>query len=143
MNTFADRLRGVMEEKGMNAYKLAKFLGIPQQTVHRYLKENRIPNGETLLLISEKLEKSCDWLMGKDTEKLLDTHAKASNISVSSEDVSKLIDSHHQLAKAHELLAEAHLVLSNKCPDMHHSNPDTPAAAPTGGGRVTETAAVG
>jgi hypothetical protein len=81
--------------------------------------------------------------MGKDTEKLLDGHAEESTITVSSEDVSKLIDSHHQLAKAHELLAEAHLVLSNKCPDMHHSNPDTPAAAPIGGGRVTRHAAAG
>jgi transcriptional regulator with XRE-family HTH domain len=145
MKTFQDRIKEEMDERKLTVYGLAKFLGIPQQSLHRYLKSGRTPNGKMLKKISEKLEKSADWLLGDVTENSLSpplSQSKEGVISVSSQDFAKLIDSHHHLAVAHDKLAEAHLELAKKCPTMHHSvsNRDALADAGGGGGRVTKHA---
>ena len=65
LSKFAERLDYLMFEKGMNATKLAKTIGVKIPTVTRYLRAERTPSVESLVKIADYFNCSCDYLVGR------------------------------------------------------------------------------
>ena len=77
--TFAERLKLLRGHLGMTQTAFAKKLGLPQNTYHRYEKDERVPDIKALAKISRSLHISADELLGLHTLK----HAPATNNPVS------------------------------------------------------------
>ena len=61
---FITRLSEIMKEKGYRQENLAKFLGMSQTAVSKWLKGDRKPNYETILLICAYLDETPNELLG-------------------------------------------------------------------------------
>lgn len=70
--TFPQRLAQLQGNR--NVSEFARFLGIPQASVDRYLKGQRTPTGEIIYQICKKANISADWLLG-----LSDSHSPPSS----------------------------------------------------------------
>ncbi|OOF67087.1 transcriptional regulator [Rodentibacter pneumotropicus] len=57
------RLREVMDCKGLNIKTFAELLEVPYRTLQNYLLNERTPNVEVLIKISELLDVDLNWLM--------------------------------------------------------------------------------
>lgn len=63
-----NRLREVMEYKGLNIKAFAELLNVPYRTLQNYLLNERDPSAEVLIKISDVLNVDLNWLMcGKGT----------------------------------------------------------------------------
>ena len=61
---FITRLSEIMKEKGYRQENLAKLLGMSQTAVSKWLKGDRKPNYETILLICAYLDETPNELLG-------------------------------------------------------------------------------
>jgi len=62
------RLKEVRNEKGLNQKKIAAYLNITQQTYSDYETGRTNPDINTLILISNILETSIDYLLGREDD---------------------------------------------------------------------------
>ncbi|MEG9491024.1 helix-turn-helix transcriptional regulator [Mannheimia indoligenes] len=58
-----NRLREVMEYKGLNIKTFAELLDIPYRTLQNYLLNERNPSAEVLIKIGDVLNVDLNWLM--------------------------------------------------------------------------------
>lgn len=66
---FAQMLTNIMNEKKISAYKMSKETGISDSLIGYWKKGERVPNAENLILISNYLEVTIDYLLtGKCNE---------------------------------------------------------------------------
>ena len=65
---FATRLRNLMDKKGITQNELAIKLGKTRQAISQYRSGNIDPSLETLLDISNALDTSIDYLLGKTND---------------------------------------------------------------------------
>lgn len=68
MGTFDERLRKVMERKGITATEVARRAEMPKSTLNRLLNRTRQPNLGTLRRLAKALETSLDYLAGEDVD---------------------------------------------------------------------------
>lgn len=72
---FSDRLNEGLDEIGMpqrtdeRIETFSKFIKIPKFHAQAVLNGNEIPNEEVLSFLSDQLEVSIEWLLGKDDRK--------------------------------------------------------------------------
>ena len=64
MSHFAERLRELMIEKGLNPKTLADVLGINRTTITRYLNGTRQPSVATFVAIADYFHCTADFLLG-------------------------------------------------------------------------------
>ena len=64
MKIFAERLKELRVEKGMNIVQLAKEMGVSHAAISRWESEIREPNLENLVLIAKYFKVSTDYLCG-------------------------------------------------------------------------------
>lgn len=62
---FAENLRDWLKNYNMSANEFSKKVGIPQQTISRYLNEKREINLENLCKIADFLDEDIDILIGR------------------------------------------------------------------------------
>lgn len=136
MTDFAKRITEEMDRRGLNTSEMAHLLGIPQQTLWRYINKGRTPTGKNLIAIGEKLKKSLDWLMGltDDPGPASRTHdpperppgpapgsAPAPQAdprvgrlpSITSADLTNLIEENRDLSAGARAMGEAHKVIAD------------------------------
>ena len=65
-NTFAERLRFVMDEMNISGSDLAKIVGINRSNVTHYLKGDYEPKRDVIHRMASVLRVTEDWLMGYD-----------------------------------------------------------------------------
>lgn len=58
-----DRLKEVMELKGLNIKTFAEQLDVPYRTLQNYLLHSRDPSVEILIKVSDMLNVDLNWLM--------------------------------------------------------------------------------
>lgn len=58
-----NRLREVMEYKGLNIKAFAELLNVPYRTLQNYLLNERDPSAEVLIKIGDVLNVDLNWLM--------------------------------------------------------------------------------
>lgn len=63
-----NRLREVMEYKGLNIKAFAELLDVPYRTLQNYLLNERDPSAEVLIKISDVLNVNLNWLMRGEGE---------------------------------------------------------------------------
>ena len=61
--SISNRLREVMEIKGLNIKCFSEQLNIPYRTLQNYLLHSRDPSAEVLVKVSEALDVNLNWLM--------------------------------------------------------------------------------
>lgn len=61
--SISNRLREVMEYKGLNIKTLAELLNVPYRTLQNYLLNERDPSAEVLIKVSNVLNVDLNWLM--------------------------------------------------------------------------------
>jgi len=64
--TFGERLRETRKKRGISLTELAKRLNVAPITVSRWERDQREPDLETLQKLSEILDVSIDYLLGKE-----------------------------------------------------------------------------
>ena len=67
---FIKRLEDIMSEKGYTQQKLAELLNISQTAISNYLRGDRKPNYEMILLIGAYLDETPNELLGYDEKEL-------------------------------------------------------------------------
>ncbi|MCT8835800.1 helix-turn-helix domain-containing protein [Glaesserella parasuis] len=66
--SISNRLREVMEYKGLNIKTFAELLNVPYRTLQNYLLNERDPSAEVLIKISSVLNVDLNWLMRGEGE---------------------------------------------------------------------------
>lgn len=63
---FAERLHGLMIERGLNANKLSKLTGISPKTLSHWLNNQRSIQTDALWFLADFFEVSVDYLIGRE-----------------------------------------------------------------------------
>lgn len=61
---FHDRLKELREDRGLSYIQLSKAIGVADTTLGRWESGKRIPNIESLILLSQFFGVSTDYLLG-------------------------------------------------------------------------------
>lgn len=64
MNVFSERLRQLLDRRGVSQDWLARQIHATPATVSRYLTSDRVPRGENVAAVSSALNVSADYLLG-------------------------------------------------------------------------------
>ncbi len=64
MNVFSERLRQILDRRGVSQDWLARQIHATPATVSRYLTSDRVPRGENVAAVSRALNVSADYLLG-------------------------------------------------------------------------------
>lgn len=67
-----NRLRELRQERGLNMAEAARNIGIPYTTYVSYEKNEREPNSEMLIVLSDFYSCSVDYLIGKSKDRVDD-----------------------------------------------------------------------
>lgn len=94
------RLKEVRNEKGLNQKKIAACLNITQQTYSDYETGRTNPDIDTLILISDILETSIDYLLGREDD--------LGNITIKTEKPAPLPQDEQELLSIYQALSPAH-----------------------------------
>lgn len=62
--SFPERLFALLRTRGITQYRLAADCGLEQSAISKW-KRGKLPKPETLILLSEYLRCSADWLLGR------------------------------------------------------------------------------
>lgn len=62
---FAERLRELMNEQGLNQVKLAERVGVKQNTVSAWLLKKKEPSLTSLWLVADYFGVDVDYLIGR------------------------------------------------------------------------------
>lgn len=64
MNVFSERLRQLLDRRGVSQEWLARQIHATPATVSRYLTSDRVPRGENVAAVASALNVSADYLLG-------------------------------------------------------------------------------
>ena len=64
MNVFSERLRQILDRRGVSQDWLARQIHATPATVSRYLTSDRVPRGENVAAVSSARNVSADYLLG-------------------------------------------------------------------------------
>ena len=64
MNVFSERLRQILDRRGVSQDWLARQIHATPATVSRYLTSDRVPRGENVAAVSSALNVSAAYLLG-------------------------------------------------------------------------------
>ena len=65
MSVFAQRLRQLIEARGITQRELAEMAGVHPSTIYRWLYEDKLPRRAQLRAVAQALSADEDWLMGR------------------------------------------------------------------------------
>lgn len=69
MTDFSDRIKSLMEMRGVNQAEFAAMIDATPAAISQYTTGNRVPQTEVLMRICEKFKVSSDWLLGLEKRK--------------------------------------------------------------------------
>ena len=64
MESVVNRLKTLLDERGTSVSEFARFLGMPQPTLNNYLKGERTPTIDSIVIVCNKCKVTSDWLLG-------------------------------------------------------------------------------
>ena len=65
---FAERLKTLMKEHGLNQVQLAEKVGVKQNTISAWLLKKKEPCIRSLWLIADYFEETVDYLIGRTND---------------------------------------------------------------------------
>lgn len=66
---FSERLRELREERGLSQYDLGRLVGVTDATINRYERDQRKPDYEMLIKLSNLFHVTLDYLVGRSDER--------------------------------------------------------------------------
>ncbi len=99
---FADRLRELAADSGLNIKDFCADIGVSYRTVQNYLAEKSTPNGQFLTLINEKTGASPNWLLLGKAPKYVSSEGQ----EMGGENLT-MAQSHDEFVPFHRLSVEA------------------------------------
>lgn len=66
MSNFSKRLDYILLEQGISQRRLSEMSGITEQTISRYVNDERVPKATEIVKIAKSLNVSIDYLLGQD-----------------------------------------------------------------------------
>ena len=66
---FSDRLRLLVDSRGITAKDLSRESNIPDATIYRYLSGVRVPKIDNIITLAKFFGVSVDWLLGLNDDK--------------------------------------------------------------------------
>lgn len=66
---FSDRLRLLVESRGITAKDLSRDVNIPDATIYRYIHGDRVPKIDNIIILAKFFEVSVDWILGLSDDK--------------------------------------------------------------------------
>lgn len=79
--SFAERLRVSRKECGFSQEKLAEVIGVSRQSVTKWENGDAYPELRTLLILSQALNKSLDWMLFDEKQMGLDGTRNENNVT--------------------------------------------------------------
>lgn len=70
LTNFSEKLKTILEEKGLSVIEFAKEVGLTDPTVYDYLNKIYLPSVPTLITIADYFNCTTDYLLGLDDENL-------------------------------------------------------------------------
>lgn len=64
MNIFSERLKGILDSRGISQVWVAEKANATAATISRYMTTERVPRGDIVANISKALDVSADYLLG-------------------------------------------------------------------------------
>ena len=64
INTFAERVVGLLQEKGITKYKLAADTGISKSVLSDYCNAKVQPTADVIITVAKYFDVSADYLLG-------------------------------------------------------------------------------
>ncbi|MBW2002989.1 MAG: helix-turn-helix transcriptional regulator [Deltaproteobacteria bacterium] len=116
---FGDRLKEVLEAKGVSGYKLAKITGIPQNTINDVKKgKSKSPALDFVIKVAKALNMTVSELIGETEEKYTSKVKRLADIAMnlSNANVDILIDMANALVlkdKAYNEVTATRRILKN------------------------------
>jgi len=77
--TLGNRLSKILEQNGMKQKELADEIGTTEVTIHRYIKDKRVPRADTIVNIAKALHTTTDELLGLEKEQTNEEWLKSMN----------------------------------------------------------------
>jgi len=68
---FAQRLKSLRAEKGINQNELAQAMNVKQGTIGNWETQKRAPDSEMLIRLADYFDVSTDYLLGKESSELI------------------------------------------------------------------------
>ena len=65
---FAERLKSLMKEHGLNQVQLAEKVGVKQNTISAWLLKKKEPCIRSLWLIADYFDETVDYLIGRTND---------------------------------------------------------------------------
>lgn len=65
---FLNIFKELLNERGINQYKLSELTNIPLQTIYNWTKRNSLPNAEYLIKLADYFQVSTDYLLGREND---------------------------------------------------------------------------
>ena len=100
MTGFAGRLRAAMEKRGMNQTQLAQESGLTVAAISRIINADRMPNAASLIKITNALDVSADYLIGRHED------AEISRTKGLIKDMTAMVDTYWTLTAMMEAMRE-------------------------------------
>lgn len=69
MNVFSERLKELLDKRGLSQRELADKIGTTEVSVSRYVKGDRTPKGPIITKIAQVLNVSTDYLLRYDVDR--------------------------------------------------------------------------
>ena len=64
MNTFAERIKILMEENNLNYVQMGQKTGMSKSVIRDWVMQGHYPNAFNLMIVAQTFDVSCDWLLG-------------------------------------------------------------------------------
>ena len=98
MTIVIERLKTLLAERGTSVSEFARFIGLKQPTLNNYLKGDRTPTIDSIVMICNKCCISSDWLLGisndrsAETKTIIGMKSRVADLKVSAQTVSNNAD---------------------------------------------------
>ena len=68
LSKFGETLKELMDERNLNGKQLGLEIGVAGPTITRYIRDERIPDINVLILIADYFNCSTDYLLGRESD---------------------------------------------------------------------------
>lgn len=98
--SIANRLRSVIDDKGMSIKEASEIVGIPYRTLQNYLLGEREPNAKAMAAIRTHLGISLDWLLTGEGSMYVGVLASSSEAETKNQQEEAILELFRSLGEA-------------------------------------------
>lgn len=98
--SISERLRSVLDAKGLSIKQAADIIGIPYRTLQNYLLDEREPNAKAMSALRTHLGISVDWLLTGEGSMFPDARGEVAQAKASNKQEEAILELFRSLGEA-------------------------------------------